>query len=88
PSMVPANALAVTQNIVVVNTSAIGYGTTYPANLVTVPLVSNVNASGAGQVRAAMALTRLSPSGELAYYTSMGTDLVVDVTGYFVQPSS
>ncbi len=87
PSAVPDNALAVTQNIVVVNTGSGGFGAAYPANLMVPPLVSNVNATQAGQVRSAMAITRLSPTGGVTFSTSMATDLVVDVTGYFVQPA-
>lgn len=84
PASVPDNALAVTQNLIVVNTGATGFSVAYPANLVTVPIVSNINASGSGQTRSAMAITRLSPTGGMTYYSSMAADLVVDTTGYFL----
>jgi glucose/arabinose dehydrogenase len=82
PSVVPNNAMAVAQNIVVVKTGGTGYLTAYPTGL-SVPNVSNINANGPNQTRSAMAITGVGTGGSVSYYTSFPTDVVVDVTGYF-----
>ena len=80
--VVPDDALAVAQNLVIVLSGDRGYLTAYPTGLAEVPLVSNANATGAGQARGAMAITVLG-AGSSSYYSSMAMDLVVDITGYF-----
>ncbi|MDO8363192.1 MAG: PQQ-dependent sugar dehydrogenase [Actinomycetota bacterium] len=85
PATVPEDALGVTQNIVIVQTSGAGFITAYPTGLVPVPDVSNGNSTAAGQTRSAMAITMLG-SGSSTYFASMATDVVVDVTGYFAGP--
>jgi glucose/arabinose dehydrogenase len=81
PSVVPDDAMAVAQNIVVVRTGGPGFLTAYPTFLAR-PNVSNVNANGPNQTRSAMAITMVG-FGQVQYYTSFATDVVVDVTGYF-----
>ena len=82
PAAVPADALGVTQNIIMVDTDGWGYVTAYPAGSATVPVVSNGNATAAGQTRSALSMTKLG-AGASSYFVSVGTHLVVDVTGYF-----
>lgn len=82
PAAVPADALAVAQNVVITGTASNGYITTYPTGLAQVPAVSNGNASGPGQTRSVLSLTRVG-AASVSYFTSMGTDVIVDVTGYF-----
>lgn len=87
PAVVPDSALAVSQNIVIVNTQGAGFVAAFPAGLGSVPLVSNGNAIAESQVRSTLSITSvgvgLGNAGFLTYYVSMASDLVVDVTGYF-----
>ena len=82
PTVVPENALGVTQNIIMVNTDGYGFVTAFPTGLGVVPNVSNGNVTSPGQTRSALSMTALG-SGSSSYFVSIGTDLVVDVTGYF-----
>jgi glucose/arabinose dehydrogenase len=82
PSAVPDGALGVTQNIIMVGADGYGYVTAFPAGLVPLPVVSNGNTTAPGQIRSVLSMTVLG-SGSSSYYVSIGTDLVVDVTGYF-----
>lgn len=82
PAEVPDNALGLTQNIIMVNTDGYGFVTAFPAGLGAVPDVSNGNVTAPGQTRSALSMTVLG-SGSSSYFVSIGTDLVVDVTGYF-----
>lgn len=88
PSAVPFTAGAITQNIVMVNTGGPGYVTAFPTGLSPMPVVSNGNATAAGQIRSTMSLTVLNTGASGTYFASMATDLVVDVTGYFVAPET
>jgi len=81
PSSVPDNASAVVQNLTLAPSGAAGFLAAYP-NAATRPLVSNLNATQSGQVRAALAITGLS-AGTEDLYSHSGTELVVDVFGYF-----
>ena len=86
PAAVPDSALAVSQNIAMVGTGGAGFVAAFPAGLASVPVVSNGNSTAAGQVRSTLSLTTAGTGGAaggLAYHTSMASDLVVDVTGYF-----
>jgi hypothetical protein len=60
--------------------------TSYPAGLAAVPLVSNGNSTAAGQVRSTLTITPTgtgASAGAVSFFSSMATDVVVDVTGYF-----
>ena len=80
PASVPDNATGVAQNLTLARTFTGGYLTAWPGG--PRPLVSNVNSTRPGQVRAALAFTKLA-SGSESFYSFSGTDLVVDVFGYF-----
>jgi hypothetical protein len=83
---VPDSALAVAQNVVIVNTVGAGFVTAYPAGLSAVPLVSFGNAVAESQVRSTITITPTGTgvnAGGVTYYTSMASDLVVDIPGYF-----
>ncbi|CAN5655658.1 hypothetical protein BH10ACT2_BH10ACT2_02780 [soil metagenome] len=82
PGVVPDGAVAISQNIVLTNTSTHGFITTYPAELAAVPTVSNGNAPGPFQTRSTLSITRMGATS-VKYYTSMTTDVIVDITGYF-----
>lgn len=77
-------ALAVSLNVTVVQPTATGFLTLYPAggNL---PLASTINYRS-GQVRANNAIVPLGPGGDLAVYSGQGggnTHLIIDVNGFF-----
>jgi hypothetical protein len=46
---------------------------------------SNVNTDGPGQIRAALALTRLAADGTACIYNAMGTHEIADIQGYFAE---
>jgi glucose/arabinose dehydrogenase len=73
---------AVSQNVTLTQTAGAGFVTAYPSGG-QLPLASNGNSTAANQDRAAFSLTKVGPNGAISYYTSSGTDLVVDITGYF-----
>jgi hypothetical protein len=83
-SPVPNNAVAVSQNVTLTNGLGAGFVTAYPSDQAR-PLASNANVSGPRQDHASLTLTKVGANGAgaIAYYSSAGTDLVVDITGYF-----
>ena len=85
PVVVPSDAIGVAHNVTIVNNVGAGFVTAFAEG--GLPGVSTANASGANQLRAASAITRLGSDGQLRYYSMVGTDLVVDVTGWFEGPS-
>jgi hypothetical protein len=76
-----ATASALVTNVTVTRPDRAGYVTAYPAGTPR-PLASAVNPSYAEHTLANLAITPTSTRGT-AYYGSTGTDLVVDLTGYF-----
>ncbi len=82
PSGVPAGAVAISQNVVITNPASPGFLTTYPAGLAQLPVVSNGNAQAPNQTRSVLSFTRMGATS-VSYYTSMNTDVIVDITGYF-----
>jgi len=76
-----ASSAAVVQNITVTDTSAAGWVVAHPTAFA--PVVSNVNYTGPGQTRAALAFTRLTGSGQERFTSLVDTELVVDVVGFF-----
>ena len=82
PASVPDSASGIAQNLTIVRTAGRGFVTAFPGG--SLPTVSNINASGPNQVRAALGFTRLSGSGAETFYNGVSAkDLVVDVFGYF-----
>lgn len=76
-----AGASAVAQNITVTNTAGPGWASAHPGPVA--PVVSNVNYDGPRHTRAAFAFTTVSPSDGVYFTSLVGTDLVVDVVGFF-----
>ena len=72
---------AVVQNITATETAAAGWVAVHPSPVT--PGVSNLNFTGPGQTRAALAFTRLAGDGSERFTALTPTDLVVDVVGYF-----
>lgn len=88
-SPIPSTALAISQNVTMTNSLGGGYITAYPSDQPR-PVASNANVSGANQDHASLTFTKIGAggAGSIAYYSSGGTDLVVDITGYFEGASS
>ena len=83
---VPANATSLALTLTVDRPDAAGYLTAWPANQAR-PTVSNVNFSGS-QIRANSSITRLDSSGKFRVFTSVRSQVVIDVVGAFVPASS
>ena len=77
---VPADPTAVVLNVTAADAGALGFVTVFPCG--TRPETSNLNPD-AGENRANLVTTTLSPTGTVCLYTLQPTDLVVDVVGYF-----
>jgi hypothetical protein len=77
---VPANATAVVLNVTVVNPSAPGIVTAYPSGAV-LPVASNINYV-AGEVVPNLVEVGIGSGGDVSFYSSVRSDLVVDVEGY------
>ena len=84
---IPADARAVAVNVTAVNPTDMGFLSLYPTGQ-TVPFTSTVNFA-AGVTRAGNAMAPLGASGQVGVWCAMpagsggGTDLVLDVYGYF-----
>lgn len=72
---------AVVTNLTMVTPDAAGYVTAYPAGT-PLPTTSSVNAPFRNAVVPNLAITPVSDRGS-AYFSSSGTDLIIDLTGYF-----
>lgn len=81
PASVPDSASAIAQNLTIARTGGRGFLTAFPGG--TLPTVSNINSSDAGQVRAALALTRLDTGSETFFSGVSDKDLIVDALGWF-----
>ncbi len=79
---VPDNAIAIAQNLTITETIGAGFITSWPTTAPTRPDVSNGNATGSGQTRAAFSITGLG-AGAANYYTFMNTHIISDFAGYF-----
>ena len=77
---VPAGAGAVTLNVGVTNPVAGGFITVYPCG--TRDFVSNVNYA-AGQTVSNAVIATVAADGNVCFFASATTDLVVDVSGWF-----
>jgi hypothetical protein len=77
---IPTTARAVSANLTVVLPAAEGFLTAYPGG--PFPLVSTLNYR-ANLVRANNAILTLDGSGNLLVFSSVATDLLLDVNGYF-----
>ncbi len=71
---------SVALNVTATNAAAAGFVTVYPCGWR--PLVSSLNV-GPGRTVANAVVTPLSTSARVCFYSSVPTDLVVDVTGWF-----
>jgi hypothetical protein len=80
---VPASGVAaVLMNVTATGADAPGYVTVFPGGGA-VPLASNLNVSSRGQTIPNLALGSLGTGGTVGLFSLSGTDLVVDVAGWF-----
>jgi len=84
---VPSNALAVVVSLTVVDPSGSGFLSAYPASSETPPQVSEVNFSSQ-ETLANEAVVELSGSGAIKLFSDVGTNVLVDVYGYFTSSFS
>jgi hypothetical protein len=77
---IPSNATAVVLNVTVVNPTAPGYLSVY-AKGAAQPMASNIDYVS-GQVVPNLVEVGTGTAGEVTFYASMPTDIVVDVEGY------
>jgi Regulator of chromosome condensation (RCC1) repeat len=82
----PLDASAVALNVTVAGAGGVGFLTVFPCGDV-VPDVSSLNFVG-GQTIPNAVLVKLSLTGTVCLYSSAATDVIVDVTGYFPDPSA
>ncbi|MEP7111902.1 MAG: hypothetical protein ABI862_01430 [Ilumatobacteraceae bacterium] len=82
---VPADATSLALTLTVVRPQGAGYLTAWPADRAR-PVVSNVNFD-LDQIRANGSITRLDPTGTFRVFTSVPSEVVVDVVGAFVPVS-
>jgi hypothetical protein len=72
---------AIVTNVTLTRTDDAGFVTAYPAGT-DLPTTSSVNATTRDDSVPNLAITRTSQRGT-AYFSDRGTDLIVDITGYF-----
>jgi hypothetical protein len=81
---VPIDATAVVLNVTATNTTAPGFLTVWAANSPSQPLASNLNWPTAGTTIPNRVIVPIDPlTGMVTIYSNVGTDVVVDVNGYF-----
>jgi len=81
---VPIDATAVVLNVTATNTTAPGFLTLWATNTPTNPLASNLNWPSAGTTIPNRVIVPIDPiTGKVSIYSNVGTDVVVDVDGYF-----
>ena len=77
---VPADAQAAILNVTATESAGSGYLTVYPCGT-TRPTASNVN-TAAGETRANLVPAKLGPAGKVCVYTTVATDVIVDLAAY------
>lgn len=81
PSFVPADAAAVVLNVTGVSATKDGFVTAWPCGT-TRPLASNLNLT-TGAIVPNLVISKVGAGGKVCLYTSGGTHLLADVSGYF-----
>ena len=85
---VPADATGVAMNVTVLNATAPSFLTVFPADLVDVPVVSNLNFSQASPPTPNKVDSKLAPDGKIKIFNAFGNvDVIVDVVGVYTNSS-
>jgi hypothetical protein len=79
---VPADASAVAVTITASDATDSGFITAWPTGQ-TRPIASNVNLPGPGATVPNLAIVPVGAGGQISLYTDAGTDLIVDIAGWF-----
>jgi cyclophilin family peptidyl-prolyl cis-trans isomerase len=79
--LIPTTASAVALNVTIVDPSGAGFATVWPCTSER-PLASSLNFT-AGQVVANNVIAPIGSDGDICFYSSTPSDLVVDISGYF-----
>jgi hypothetical protein len=82
-----AGADAVVLNVTATGAKAAGFVTVYPTGL-GVPTTSNLNIDHAGETRANQVVVKLGAGGAVNLFSDGGTDMIVDVSGYFTNETA
>lgn len=83
---IPSSAAAYALNVTVVPRRPLGYLTLWPTGT-SQPLVSTLNSQD-GRVKAGAAIVPAGQNGAVSVYVSDTTDVILDISGYFVMDSS
>jgi hypothetical protein len=78
---IPTTAQAYSLNVTVVPHGALGFLTTYPCGQPQ-PLASTLNSDG--RIKAVAAIVPAGTNGDVCFFVTNDTDLVLDIDGYFV----
>ena len=85
---IPSDAVAVALNVTAVNATASSNIRLYPANLTSVPLLSNLNVTAGAPPTPNKVDVKLSPDGKIRVYNYNGSvDIILDVVGYYIKTS-
>ena len=84
---IPADATAAVLNVTAVNSRQAGFTTVYPWGI-TVPNTSNLNTNHEGETRANQVIVKLGADGAIGVFSDPGSDVLVDVAGYFTSGSA
>ena len=79
---VPAGATAAALTVTYTNVAQPGFLTVWPAGQPR-PTASTSNPNGPGDIRSNLALVGLGAGGKVTIYSHAGTDVVIDVVGWF-----
>ena len=82
---IPANAAAYSFNVAVVPQGRLSFLTAWPTGQ-SQPVVSTINSDG--RVKSVAAIVPSGTGGSVSVYASNTTDVILDINGYFVAPSS
>src|SRR6056297_2767137 len=81
---IPSDAVAVALNVTAVNATASSNIRLYPANLTSVPLLSNLNVTAGAPATPNKVDVKLSPDGRIRVYNFNGSvNVILDVVGYY-----
>ncbi len=77
-----SDARAVTMNVTVADSTGAGFISVFPCDRVR-PTVSNLNFDPSDPTVSNLVTVRLSSTGQVCFFASVATELIVDVQGYF-----
>lgn len=84
---IPADAAAVAVTVTGTGAAQAGFVTAWPSGIAR-PTASNLNLPDAGSTVPNLAIVPVGVGGRIALYSSGGTDVIVDITGWFTGASA